>query len=195
MAKHETIHAEKREAIGTAAVKRLRHDGIVPAVIYGAKQREYAIQVNAKTFSDIARRNSTNFLVNLEIEGANEKSKLAIVQDVQRNPRNGSLIHIDFRAVSETELISAEVTIELVGEPIGVKSGGLLEQLVHSIEVFCRPNDLPAAIVNSVEGLDISQTLKVAELNLPDGVSVRQDGEVLVAIVNQTRAAISQEAS
>ena len=130
MAKQETLQAEKRDVKGTTASKRLRRTGVVPAVIYGSKQREYMIQLNSKAFFDLARKQSShNFLVNLEIEGANEKTKLAIVQDIQRDPLNGSLIHVDFRAVSETDTIHAAVPIELRGEPIGVKTGGLLEQL------------------------------------------------------------------
>lgn len=196
MAKQETIKAEKREGTGTSVARRLRRTGVVPAVVYGAKQREYAIQLDAKSFSDVARRQAShNFLVNLEIEGANEKSKLAIVQDIQRNPLNGALIHVDFRAVSESDTIHAVVPIELHGEPIGVKAGGLLEQLVHEIEVQCRPGDLPERITNEVEGLELGQTLKVSDLNLPKGVSVKMDGEVLVAIINQTRASVSQNAA
>ena len=195
MAKQETIKAEKREATGTTAAKRLRRTGVVPAVVYGGKQREYPIQLDAKSFLDVVRHQSShNFLVNLEIEGANEKSKLAIVQAIQRNPLNGSLIHVDFRAISEDDTIHAVVPIEFHGEPAGVKAGGLLEQLVHEIEVHCRPADLPERIVNDVDSLGLGEALKVANLNLPKGVSVKLDGEVLVAIVNQTRASISQGA-
>ncbi len=196
MAKQETIKAEKREGTGTSAAKRLRRTGVVPAVVYGGKQREYPIQLDAKSFLDVLRHQAShNFLVNLEIEGANEKSKLAIVQDVQRNPINGALIHVDFRAVSENDTIHAVVPIEFHGEPAGVKAGGLLEQLVHEIEVHCRPADLPERIVNDVESLGLGQALKVADLNLPQGVTVKLDGEVLVAIVNQTRASVSQSQS
>ena len=184
MAKQETLQAEKRDVKGTTASKRLRRTGVVPAVIYGSKQREYMIQLNSKAFFDLARKQSShNFLVNLEIEGANEKTKLAIVQDIQRDPLNGSLIHVDFRAVSETDTINAAVPIELRGEPIGVKTGGLLEQLVHEIEVSCNPSNLPESIVNDVESLAIGQSLKVSDLNLPEGVSVKLDGDVLVALV------------
>src|SRR5690606_32294033 len=157
---------------------------------------EYPIQLNAKAFLDVLRHQAShNFLVNLEIEEANEKSKLAIVQDIQRNPINGELIHVDFRAVSEDDTIHAVVPIELQGEPAGVKAGGLLEQLVHEIEVFCRPADLPERLINDVESLGLGQTLKVGDLNLPQGVTVKMDGEVLVAIVNQTRASVSQAQS
>ncbi|MEM9282195.1 MAG: 50S ribosomal protein L25 [Verrucomicrobiota bacterium] len=194
MAKQETLQAEKREVKGTTASKRLRRDGIVPAVIYGSSQREYMIQLDSKAFFDIARKQSSqNFIVNLEIEGAKEKTKLAIVQDIQRDPLTGNLIHVDFRAVSEDETIHATVPISLHGEPAGVKSGGLLEQLLREIEVYCRPNDLPEVIENDVAGLEIGDSLKVSELNLPDGVTTKMDGEVLVALVAQTRAAASAE--
>jgi len=193
MAKQETLQADKRDVKGTTASKRLRRSGVVPAVIYGSNQREYTIQLDSKSFFDLARKQTShNFLVNLEIAGANEKTKLVIVQDIQRDPLNGSLIHVDFRAVSEGDTIHAVVPIELVGEAIGVKSGGLLEQLVHEIEIFCRPSDLPDSIVNHVEALQLGEALKVSELNLPKGVSVKMDGEVLVAIVTQTRASVSE---
>jgi len=194
MAKQESLKVENREVKGTRPSGRLRRTGVVPAVIYGSGQTDALIQVDAKIFQDLARKHSHNFLVNLEVSG--EKSKLAIVQDIQRNPLNGALIHVDFRAVSESDVIHAAVPIELHGEPTGVKNGGgLLEQLVHEIEIFCRPSDLPETLVNNVEGLDVGQALKVSDLNLPKGVSVKMDGEVLVAIVTQTRAAVSQGAA
>ncbi len=193
MAIQETLQAEKRDAKGTTASKRLRRTGVVPAVIYGSKQREYMIQLDSKSFFDLARKQAShNFLVHLEIAGANEKTKLAIVQDIQRDPLSGSLIHVDFRAVSETDTIHATIPIELRGEPAGVKTGGLLEQMVHEIEVFCRPADLPETIVNQVESLKMGEALKVGELNLPNGVTVKMDPEVLVAHVTQTRAAVSE---
>ena len=162
-------------------------------MIYGSNQREYTIQLDSKSFFDLARKQAShNFLVNIEIAGANEKTKLAIVQDIQRDPLNGSLIHVDFRAVSESDTIHAAVPIELRGEPVGVKTGGLLEQLVHEIEVSCSPSNLPDAIVNDVESLKIGQSLKVSQLNLPEGVTVKLDGEVLVALITQTRASISE---
>jgi len=189
MAQKETLQAEQREVTGTTAVRRLRREGIVPGVVYGSSQREYPIQLKAKTFSDLLRhQTSENFLVSLEIEGAKEKTKLAIVQDIQRDPLTGGLVHVDFRAVSEDEQIHATVPITLTGEPAGVKAGGLLEQLIHSLEIHCRPGDLPERITNSVDALDVGQSLKVAELNMPEGVSTKMDGEVLVALIGKSRA-------
>ncbi len=193
MAQQATLQAEKRDVKGTTASKRLRRGGIVPAVIYGSSQREYMIQLNSKSFFDVARKQgSQNFIVNIEIEGAEEKTKLAIVQDIQRDPLTGALIHVDFRAVSETETIHATVPIELTGEPLGVKAGGLMEQLLREIEVFCRPNDLPDSISNDVSDLDLGDNLRVSELNLPEGVITKMEGDVLVAVVALSRASISE---
>jgi len=194
MAKQETLQAEKRDVKGTTASRRLRRSGIVPAVIYGSSQREYMIQLDSKTFADLARKQSSqNFIVNLEIEGAQEKSKLAIVQDIQRDALSGSLIHVDFRAVSESESVHAVVPIDLQGEPAGVKAGGLLEQTIYEIEIHCRPGDLPESIVNDISHLEMGDTIKVGELNWPDGVTTRMDEEVLVAHVTEPRVTAAEE--
>jgi len=125
--------------------------------------------------------------VNLEIDGAEEKSKLAIVQDIQRDPLTGNLVHVDFRAVNEDETIHAVIPITLNGEAAGTKAGGILEQLIHSIEVHCRPADLPERIGHNIEGLAIGEPLKVGDLEFPEGVSSHMGEDVLVAIINKAR--------
>lgn len=196
MAEQATIPAKKRDVDGSAASKKLRREGIVPAVVYGSKQRAYMIQVQENVFAEIFRKQSSeNFLVNLEIEGANEKSKLAFVQDVQRNPLTGGFVHVDFRAVQDDETIAANVPIHLEGECEGVKAGGLLEQLLHSLEIECRPADLPEDITADITDLGVGAALKVKELVFPEGVSTKMDGEVLVALVAKSRTAKSADAS
>ena len=195
MAKQATLPAQKRDASGTSVSKRLRREGIVPAVVYGSKQRAYMIQVEEKLVSDVFRQQSSeSFLVNLEIEGAEEKSKLAFVQDVQRNPLTGGFVHVDFRAVQDDEIVHATVPVTLTGDPEGVKAGGLLEHLLHSLEIHCQPADLPERIEHDVSELDIGESVKVGELNFPEGVSTKMDSDVLVALVAKSRAAVSEDA-
>ena len=196
MAEQATLNATKRELRGTSASKRLRREGIVPAVVYGSKQRAYMIQVKESTFADVFRKQtSENFLVNLEIEGADEKTKLAFVQDIQRNPLTGGFVHVDFRAVLDDEIISATVPIDLIGESEGVKAGGLLEQLLHSLEVQCKPADLPSHIEHDINSLEVGESVKVGELDLPEGVSTKMDSDVLVALVAKSRVSVSDDAA
>jgi large subunit ribosomal protein L25 len=188
MANQETLQAEKRDVKGTTASKRLRRAGTVPAIVYGSKQDNYAIQVNEKEFFDILRRQSSaSFLVNLEIAGAKEKHKLAFVQDIQKNALSGNLVHVDFRAVSEKENIHAVIPITLEGEAIGMKEGGLLEHLLHSLEIECLPADLPERVTCNVEALDIGDSVKVGDITFPEGVTPKLDAQVLVALVAKQR--------
>ncbi len=196
MAEQATIPAVKRDEKGTSTSRRLRREGIVPAVVYGSKQRAYMIQVKEAVFAEVFRRQtSDNFLVNLQIEGANEKNKLAFVQDVQRDPLTGLFVHIDFRAVQDDEVIAATVPIVLIGESEGVKSGGLLEHLLHSLEIHCTPAHLPEIIEHDVTHLGVGESVKVGALKFPEGVTTKMDSEVLVALVAKSRATISAAAS
>lgn len=192
MASHQILQASKRDESGSAHSRRLRREGIVPAVVYGAQQRNYSVQVKSKDFAHVMRQsNSENFLVNLEIEGAEEKSKLAMVQDIQHNPINGDIIHIDFHAVREDDTLHAHVPVELHGEPAGVKQGGILEHLLRTIEVHCLPADLPDKIEHEISDLELDHSIHVSDLAIPDGVTTPMDGDVVVALVAESRAAVA----
>jgi len=194
MADQINLKAEKRDAIGSAAVGRLRRAGLIPGVVYGASQDNYAVQINSKAFEDILRHSaSEQILVNLQIEGAKESDKLALIQSVQHNSLSGKILHVDFNAVSEENEIHARVPVELTGEAIGIKQGGILDTLLHDIEVHCLPRDLPSMLSFDVSALDIGDSLSIGGVEFPEGVSTSLDDSVLIAIVNETRAALSEE--
>ena len=194
MADQINLKAEKRDAIGSAAVGRLRRAGLIPGVVYGASQDNYAVQINSKAFEDILRHSaSEQILVNLQIEGAKESDKLTLIQSVQHNSISGKILHVDFNAVSEENEIHARVPVELTGEAIGIKQGGILDTLLHDIEVHCLPRDLPSILSFDVSALDIGDSLSIGGVEFPAGVSTSLDDSVLIAIVNETRAALSEE--
>ena len=185
MADQVNLKAEKRDDMGSAAVGRLRRGGKVPGVVYGSTQDSYAVQIEANTIKEILRNSaSQQILVNLQIEGAKEANKLALIQDIQQHSISGEILHIDFNAVKEDSEIHARVPIELTGEPVGIKQGGILDTLLHDIEVHCLPKDLPATLQFDVSGLDIGDSLSIASAEFPEGVSASLEGEVLIAIVN-----------
>ena len=196
MSQHLTLAASKRDGAGTQIAKKLRAKGIVPAVVYGGKQDTYPIQVDAIAFRDILKASaSEHVLVNLQIDGAREKDKLALIQHVQHHPITGNVIHIDFNAVDENKEIHSKVPVELHGDPIGVSHGGLLEQMIYEFEVKCLPKDLPEIIKANVSSLEVGGTLHVSDIVFPAGVTAGVDGEVVVAIVSESRAAVSENAA
>ena len=184
MASQETLQATKRDRAGTAVAKKLRREGIIPAIIYGADQDNYAIQLKSNDFRDLLKRSSSdNFLVNLEIAGAKEKTKLAMVQEVQTRALTGEIFHVDFHAVREDQILTAHLPIELFGEPEGVKLGGVLDHQLRTIEIQCRPADLPEKIELDVSHLELDGAVHVSDLAFPEGVETLMEEDVVIALV------------
>ena len=190
MSKHEVLAAQKRTTSGTSAARRSRRNGIIPGVVYGADQDEYPVQVDSKTFGELLRRSSSeNFLVDLQIEGAKEASKLALIQDVQHHPLNGQILHIDFNAVNENQEIHANVPLEIVGDAPGVKAGGVLEQQHYELEVHCLPKHLPEGLSVDISELEMGGVRHVSDVAYPEGVSPTLEGDVIVVLVSEPRVA------
>src|SRR2546423_5519123 len=172
MAKQVKLTAERRTAIGRSAVRKLKAAGSVPAVIYGSKDKPEALQVSRRDINALlSHAAGENILVELEVAG---QSRLALVQEVQHAPVGGAVLHVDFHAVSQDEVIEADVPLEPVGTANGVKNmGGLLEQNLRSLSIECLPRDLPDVIRVDVSALNIGDSIHVRDLPLPDGVTTR----------------------
>src|SRR5712691_7589181 len=174
MAKQVKLTATRRTALGRAAVRKIKAQGAVPAVVYGGKDKPEPLQIAKRDIANmLSHASGENILVELEIDG--EKSgRLALVQEVQHSPLGGDILHVDFHAVSMDEMIEAEVPLEPTGTPTGVKTfGGLLEQNLRSLAIECLPRDLPDLISVDVSHLDIGDAIHVRELPLPAGVTSR----------------------
>ncbi len=166
MAQQAKLTVQTRTQVGRNAIKKVRKEGLIPGVIYGVGQEPINLEVNRRQLSTVlAHSSSENILLELEIvDGDNKRSSLAMIQEVQHHPIQRQILHVDFHAVSATEKITAEVPIETIGEPIGVKTnGGLLEHNLRDLEVECLPGDLPDRIEVDVTSLDIVITAKKPE--------------------------------
>lgn len=195
MAQKFQLQTEMRENTGTGVAKKLRRQGIVPGVIYGGGQRTYPVQVQEKEITDLLHSaESENVLVDLVVEGAKEKNKLVLIQDVQHHVLSGAVTHVDFQAVKEDEEIRAVLPLYLHGEPEGVKMGGLLEHQVHSLEVRCLPKHLPEKLDFDVEHLALGEALHVGDVKFPEGVTPTVGEQVVIGLVTETRTAKAEAA-
>jgi large subunit ribosomal protein L25 len=172
MAKQVKLIAERRTAIGRSAVRKLKARGVVPAIIYGAKDKPEALQVSRRDINVmLSHAAGENILVELQVAG---ESRLALVQEVQHAPLGNDILHVDFHAVSMDEKIQAEVPLSPVGIANGVKNmGGLLEQNLRSLAIECLPRDLPDLVTVDVSALNIGDAIHVREIKLPAGVTTR----------------------
>lgn len=193
MAKPQTLKAEERTRTGSGVLKQMRREGFVPSVIYGGGAENKNIKVHAKTLSDMLHHAaSDSILVNLDVEGSG--TQLAFLQDVQHNALSREIVHVDFLAVDQNTSITANLPLELIGEAEGVKAGGLLEQMLHSLEVSCLPKDLPESVSADVSALEVGAALHIGEMTFPEGVTPALNDDVVVALVAKTRTAKSEEA-
>ena len=186
MANQIKLTAQPRSEAGRNAVKHIKKQGLVPAVVYGGKDQPVNLQVSAREISNIlSHATSEHLLVDLEIaDGGKTSNRLALIQEVQHHPVRGDVLHVDFHAVSADEKIHSEVPVETTGDAVGVKSyGGLLELSLHAVEVECLPKDLPEVIRIDVSALNIGDAIHLKDLQLPQGVTTRGDGDLTVVRV------------
>src|SRR3954469_7132834 len=173
MAPQVKLTAEPRTSPGRSAVRKVKATGVAPRVIYGAKNKPEPLQLSRREVSAmLSHAAGENILVELEIAGG--ANRLALVQEVQHAPLGGAVLHVDFHAVSQDEVIQADVPLEPTGTANGVKNmGGLLEQSLRSLAIECLPRDLPDVIRVDVSALNIGDAIHVREIQLPAGVSTR----------------------
>ena len=174
MAKQVKLKAEPRTNVGRSAVRKLKARGIIPAVIYGAKEKPQPLQLAARDINAMmSHAAGENVLVELEIAGE-KSSRTALVQEVQHTPVGGDIRHVDFHAISMDDTIQAEVPLEPVGTANGVKNfGGLLEQSLRVLTLECLPRDLPDRITVDISQLNIGDSIHVRDIQLPSGVTAK----------------------
>ena len=174
MAKQVKLKAEPRTNVGRSAVRKLKARGIIPAVIYGAKDKPQPLQLAARDINALmSHAAGENVLVELEIAGE-KSSRTALVQEVQHTPVGGDIRHVDFHAISMDDTIQAEVPLEPVGTANGVKNfGGLLEQSLRVLTLECLPRDLPDRITVDISQLNIGDSIHVRDIQLPSGVTAK----------------------
>lgn len=165
------LSVERREAGGKGAVKRLRRDGRVPAILYGARREPLPLAVLPKDLQRVLHaRAGGSVLVNLRLPGEAE-ARAAVVRDLQFDPVRDTLLHVDLQAVRMDEEITVEVAIHVVGEAAGVKEqSGVLSVLLRAVQVACLPTLIPERLDADVSALRIHDVLTVADLKLPEGV-------------------------
>jgi large subunit ribosomal protein L25 len=189
------IEAQARIPEGKNANRRIRKSGKIPAVIYGPGRTPLVVSINpgdinAILHSDAGR--NTIFTVNVDGEAENN----AMVKDYQLDPVKGSLIHVDLLEIAMDRLLVVSVTIDLIGEPEGVKlDGGTMDFVTRSIEVECLPADIPDTIKIDVSHLKINDYIRVKNLQTDAKIKILTEPEVvIVTVVPPAKEEVAAEA-
>jgi large subunit ribosomal protein L25 len=174
------VTAQTRSQLGSRANKRLRDTGLLPGVIYGHK--EAVIPVSLPRKEVVIHLNRGTHLFDLALEGKSEK---VLVKEVQYDHLGSEVIHIDFARVSLDEKVEITVPLELKGTPAGEAEGGVLQQIISELEIECLVTDIPNVIRANVAEMKLNDVLHIKDLQLPAGVKVLQDADLIVATVKE----------
>lgn len=182
-----TLNAKPRQDTGKGVSRKLRAAGEVPGVIYGSGRQPQPLTVNSRDFERLAERvRITSTVIELALDG---KTARTLVRELQRDPIKRTVIHVDFQELVAGEKVTVSVPLRLVGTPEGVKTGGgILEEVMHQLEVTCDPANIPDHIDVDVTALTIGHSLHVGDVKLPEGVEVVDDPEQTIAVVSAPKA-------
>ncbi|HVF13678.1 MAG TPA: 50S ribosomal protein L25 [Acidimicrobiales bacterium] len=188
-----SLVAEAGRQTGSAAARRLRTQGKVPAVLYGHGIEPQALSVDRKVLrAALAHEAGLNALFSLEVDG---ERHLAMARQLQRDALKRSVSHVDFVIVRRDEIVTVEVPVRLVGEAESVeRNDGMVEQQLFHLEIHALPADIPSAIEVDISDLEIGEAIRVHDLTLPEGVTTDVDGDDAVVMGQTTRMEVEEEA-
>ena len=179
------LEVAARKETGSSAAQKMRRNGQIPGVVYGREMDPIPVAIDASQFSSVVGRGIRgNLLLDLKIKGQRSKgTPTAMVKEIQWHPITGDPLNVDFMRVSLTEKITTPVPVVLSGESPGQKEGGILEQVMHEVEVECLPTDTPEQFQLDISEMAIGDSLHVSDLSVPDNVEIVTSPDEAVAVM------------
>jgi large subunit ribosomal protein L25 len=189
------LTATRRRETGKGSAHKLRERGLIPAVCYGQRSEAISLTLDPDQLRkalDPGRKRNTVIDLIIEDDGKTEQLKV-MLKDYQIDSVKQTLIHADFIRVSMDQVIEVSVPLELTGRPEGVKQGGTLHQVFRTLDVSCKPAEIPTALTADVSALELNDSLQVKNIETPAGVKVSLPENQTVALVMAPRKGIEEE--
>lgn len=186
-----TIQAQVREKAQQSTITELRQGGFIPAVVYGYKTESTSISVNDRDLLKTLRVVGRNGVMKLQVE---DKLINVVLNDYQSDPLKGDILHADFLAINMTEELEVEVQVNLVGESVGEKSGGVLQQPNRELVIKVKPSDIPEAFDVDISALEIGQTITVADIREKSKYEILSEDDHALVLISAPRTEEDLEA-
>ena len=190
------LKVKLRDRTGKEYVKKLRKDGVLPAVLYGPHlKKSLPLEVDMKELRSFLSQSDKAKIITLEItDQKTDKQHDVIIKDSQWDLIKGDLQHLDFYAVTRGETVTTTVPISFVGKSQGEKIGGIVEHLVRELDLECLPKDLPSIIEVDITPLGLGDSLSVGDVKVPSGIKVlTHPQEVVVSVVLPAKEEVKVE--
>lgn len=185
--KEIVLKARPREKAGKEYAKKLRRNGFVPAVLYGPETATLPLEVETKSFLSLLRGGlGENVIVTLLLDDKKDGQRKVLVREVQRDPVTGAILHLDFHQISLTKKLTIQVPIHLVGTPVGVDDGGILQHALRDLEIECLPTAIPEKIQVDVSHLKIGDSVHVGDIKVENAEILSDSKSSIVSVVPPT---------
>jgi large subunit ribosomal protein L25 len=191
MAQQLTLNIERRDGAGTTKARALRASGRIPGVLYGHGSSE-SIAIERRALDDLLHHGGRTGLIHLQLAG--KKFDTALLREIQIDPVSRKAIHVDFQRVTATETVHAKLRIVMTGTAEGVRSmGGVMDVIVHELEVEGPANKLPDHLEIDVANLGIHEHVSAGEVRLPDGLKLLTPADMVVVTIESSKTAHALE--
>lgn len=193
MSDNVVLNAEKRTEHGKGAARKLRAAGRIPAVIYGREMETVHVSLDAHEASHLFHSISMeNTIIDVTVSG--EEPMPSLIREVQTHAYRPVIEHVDFYRIQKGVAVEVNVPVHLEGVPEGVRmEGGILDQILHDINIRSIPSKIPESIEVDVTGLDVGDSIHVSDLTFDEGVEVVTDLERTVCVVSMPKAEVVEE--
>src|SRR6476619_3891012 len=177
------LEVQEREQRGTSESRRLRRAGMIPGVLYGSGKKPHAICVPERDLRRVLTGDhGLHAILDVVLEGQ-KSTHASILKDYQVDPIRGKIEHFDLQEVRLDQPIQSAVVIELIGESVGTKAGGVLSQVNREVRVEALPMEMPDRLELDISAMEIGDTLRLSDLPAREGVTFLDDPETVLATV------------
>ncbi|MFC5530001.1 50S ribosomal protein L25 [Cohnella yongneupensis] len=176
-----TLQVERRVTGSRNELRKIRESGKVPGVIYGkGLGAPVSISLDGKQLAAMLRSHPHSVI---EVDVPGEGKHPIMMAELQRDPISHQIMHIDFQRIDMNEKITTSARIDIVGSSIGEREGGMLQLILHELDIECYPKDIPDVIDVDVSSLELGEHISIGDLKLPEGIKATQDAETVVVAI------------
>lgn len=175
------LKAKQRDDLARSTINQLRKDGFIPAVVYGKEKEPVTVAVDNLELLKTVRDEGRNAIISLDIENGSKVD--VMLHEYQTDVVKGNVIHIDFYVVDMSEEMDVAVALNVVGDPVGAKDGGVFQQPLYELQVRAKPRDIPEEIEIDISELAIGDSISVSDLPTSDKYEFIDDAETTIAVV------------
>jgi len=187
-----SLAAKVRSTAGKGAARKLRAVGEVPAIVYGHGRESQSLAINTYTLERMLEKVSYKTTI-IELEVAGGATAKTLIREIQRHPYKRHILHVDFQELVAGEKVTVRVPLVFVGTPEGVRTGGgILDQVMHEMQIQCDPSIIPNHIDVDVSMLVIGHSIHVGEIKVPAGVEVLDESSATVCVCSIPKAVVEE---